>query len=680
MPLLYRRKETEEGLKGQKVPPDVEEKIKRGREAMLKDANLRELCVRFWRGDQNSYLGSTGTLLRLAEVTTSTGGKPPHRIRNKYPFIHSVVEGKVSAATQRVPSYEVIQSTSDHRDYSAARFAEKVAAYLYDAIGVRRATTKCVTNALVQREGFALPYFDPNVGPFAETYTCPDCGKPREPLGECPSCGSVSDPKTEVIGMGEAKILTLTRSEVMWEPDQDFEESRWHAIEREMLPEEVEQMPGYVGGKLKPDSGSEKVVVTTYMERPCSKYMDGRRLVIANGHVICPEEQHPLVDYKGEVVDRPALHRLSYTVDPEGDDRGLVEHLIDLQRTINDCWSKLLEWKNRCLMPQMIAPLGSSMARRDDTPGATWYFNPASGLKPEWERPPAVPTELFNMLDLAISHMRAIAADVDVQPEPDLAAKTATAAIEQARLRWQSFLGDLAEFHSRLMRDLLTLVQRHYSEARQVEIRGQYAWEAVPNFRGQDLRSQVNVRVRPDSLESKGRQRVLEELSFMQANYPNSISAEAAWSALQGGNGEGLLKSYDLDIEAAWRLVELLKQGPDVVLNMPNRFDHSLGMDVPGWMPRKQYNLVIFKQVLGDYFKTPDFEAQPPEAQAIFELVWDGLEWLEQMRVLKLQAQTMDAAAQQGLGNAGKPQSPPPLPSMPGLTPQQADPSAPGPG
>jgi hypothetical protein len=65
------------------------------------------------------------------------------------------------------------------------------------------------------------------------------------------------------------------------------------------------------------------------------------------------------MDADDKVIDEPPLHRLSYTVNAEGDDLGLMERLIDLQRTINDCWNKLLEWKNRALLPQMIAPRGS---------------------------------------------------------------------------------------------------------------------------------------------------------------------------------------------------------------------------------------------------------------------------------------------------------------------------------
>ena len=106
---------------------------------------------------------------------------------------------------------------------------------------------------------------------------------------------------------------------------------------------------------------------------------------MANGRLIVPEGTYPCVNAKGEVLDEPVLLRLSYIAETDDRDRGLVELLVDLQRTIQDTWNKLLEWKNRCLNPQMVAPRGSNMARRDDTPGATWFYTPVGGQKPEWE-------------------------------------------------------------------------------------------------------------------------------------------------------------------------------------------------------------------------------------------------------------------------------------------------------
>jgi hypothetical protein len=358
----------------------------------------------------------------------------------------------------------------------------------------------------------------------------------------------------------------------------------------------------------------------------------------------------------------------------------MVESMIQAQETINDCTNKLLEWKNRCLMPQMIAPRGSNVTRPDDTPGAIKYYNPVGGQAPTWEVPPAVPRELFEMRNLALQDMRIFAAAVDVQPEPDLAAKTANAAIEQALLGWQSFLGDLAEVHAHLAGDMLTLASLHYTDERLIELRGQYSWEALEDFKGQDLRGQTSVRVRPSTLEAKSKTNTLEELTFMQTNYPGSITPEAAWSGLQGGSDHGLLKSYENHVARAWRRVEELRKGIEFVSQRyPMRLDMETGdpaLDfmVAGWMPRKQDNIVIWKTVFSDYMTSPAFDDDPQETQELFSLVWDQLEQFERMRAMAQAAEQMDAAAELGGLNAAKPQGEIAPPQQRDMTAQQADP------
>lgn len=661
---------------GLPVPRDIQDRVDRGWEASRKDANLRRLCHKFWLGDHYWYQNAQGALRFLSTALVDvTGGKPQHRIRNTYNFIQSIVEGKVSAVTQKVPGYEIDPSSTDPEDRQAARIAEQVAFYGYDKWYLRRMGTKIATLALVQREGFAMPYFDPGIGPYQD-------GQPQ----------------------GDIRVLTFSRSEVMWEPGQDFLESRWHAVRRAVLIDDIKAIPGYIGGSLKPDATtadlpsekrSEKMaLLTDYLERPCKKYPQGRRCFIANGRVVVDfrmdpaasddarwYEPYPYMDAKGQVADEPVIHRLSYTVNPEGDDLGLVERLIDLMRTVNDCWNKLLEWKNRALMPRKQAPRGANI-RTDDVPGGIDYYNVVGGLKPEWEKPAQVPGELFQMLNMAVAQMRELAADVNAQPEPDLAAKTLVAAVEQAALRWQSFLGDYAEFQSRLMRHCLTLVARYYTAERLIEIRGRYGSEPVMSFKGEDLRSQVNVRVLPGSIETKSRAQVMREIEFLQKNWPGALSPEAAMAALHGGTAESLLKSYQLDVDRAWKLVQTLRQGPQAMLEFPERVDFdlgdpALGFRVPGWMPRLQDNVAIWKTVVGDYTKTDDYDRQPAETQHMFDLVFRGLDFLEEKRAMQIAMQSQDAAAELGAQNAARPQGTIPMPSAPGgLSPEQAAPAA----
>jgi hypothetical protein len=668
-------------------PQDVLDKTKRARDAMRKDASKRRVCQKFWEGDQYWYVNSKGGLSYMDTALVSAE-RPRHRIRNTYNFAVSIVEGKVSASSQRVPGYEVTPSTNDPQDISAARLAGQIATFGYDKWRVRRHVTKLITTALVQREGFVMPYFDPNVGPFTQ------------------------DENGEWHGQGEIRLIDLTRSEVGWEPAVDFEDSPFWIVERAQLKEKIKQIPGFTGVDLEesantadvPKKSDEMAVLTEFLERPCPDYPQGRRMFLVDKRVVvdyrndpdCPPDwdkwwaPYPVMDADDKVIDEPPLHRLSYTVNAEGDDLGLMERLIDLQRTINDCWNKLLEWKNRALLPQMIAPRGSGMSPRTDEPGAVYEYNPTAGGKPEWEQNPPVPRELLDLLNLAIDHMRLLAADIDVQPDPNLAAKTANAAIESSRARWQSFLGDLAEVHSRLMRHCLTLVARYYTDERQVQINGGYDWASLPDFKGQDIRSQVNVRVLPGSLETKSREQIMQELEFVQTNWPGAISPETAIAVLHGGSADALLKSPQYDIARAARLVRLMEQGmetlvttfPPVLRPMPQQVPgpvdppttgaptmqtQTVMQEVPGWMPRKQDNIAIYKQVIGDAMKTPRYDEYPPDIKEIFNLVWSGLEFSEQEQAMERASMEQQMAQGLGMANAAKPQGQIAQPSKPAI-------------
>jgi hypothetical protein len=148
-------------------------------------------------------------------------------------------------------------------------------------------------------------------------------------------------------------------NQVFWEPGVDFEDSRWVVIEQALPADVIREEPGYLEGELKADATAAEsptddtpadlVLRREYLERPSADKPKGRRLVMANGRQILPESDYPCTNAKGEVLDEMVLLRLSYLTETDDRDRGLVELLVDLQRTIQDSWNKILEWKNRRL-------------------------------------------------------------------------------------------------------------------------------------------------------------------------------------------------------------------------------------------------------------------------------------------------------------------------------------------
>ena len=648
------------------VPQTVRERIDRAAREMRKDAPKRRLCKKFEKGETFWYLNEDGALRQQGLVTTVNGaGKPPHRIRLSHNFIRPIVEGKISTATQRTPSYEIIPTSTDFERVTGAKIAQKVAAFGYDKWRLRTVSQKTIKLALAGGgAGFAMPYFDPNVGPFMPVVN--DRGEP------------------EFVGQGEVKVLVLDGNQVGWEPGMDFEDSPWWIIQRARNVDEVKEIPGYIGGNLKPDSTDAElpderprdnlVLVTEYLERPTAKNPSGLRLTIANNRLLCPPEPYPMRGPDGQVLDEPCIHRLVYTQDPEADkDFGLVWQLIDPQRVAQDALNKASEWKNRCLNPQMIAEEGSLIEAPTDEPGAIRYYQKGTRNVPQWEPAQPIPDSLFRLYEVMQDIIRNIGADFEVNANPNVAAQTVQSVIEQSQSRWASFMGDVAEWHSRVMRHCLMLVANYYTEPRLLQIRGRTGFEPIADFKGADLFDQVDVVVLPGSLAYRTRDQIKQDV-FAYADR-GWISPEQAMAAIDGGTAENLIRSYELDVARANRIIQKIRDGSvfdmaprtrtDPTTGMPMTDENGIPLEIPGYMPTEWDNLKVWRSVFGDWLKTEEYDRLDDGMQEVGKQIWEGvgqLEAEEQMR--QMEAQNAMAAAQ-GLGNATRPTAKP-MPSMPG--------------
>lgn len=644
---------------GQKIPNEVAQRIESGKKQIDKDSSRRNECLEFWRGNQYVYRNKENWLVRQG-VLLGEGGKPRHRIRTTRNLIQPIVRQEVAAATQRVPSYQINPSTSDADDVSAARVAQKVAYYGFDAWEVRRITEQAVTYAVVADEGFVWPYWDSSVPPY------------------------LKDEDGTVVGLGDVRIEVLGPNEVGWEQGVRFEDSRWYIVRRAMSLDRAKQIPGFVPGvKLTADAGADgtigsnhketqhMVMVTDYLERPCKAYPEGRRLCVANGRLIAPPERYPLINPDGSAVDAPVIHKISYILDPDNDrDLGLVSALLDSQRTINDCTNKQLEWKNLALMPQVFAPMGafSKRQRLTDQPGAVFTYNPVAGLKPEWRPTPPIPAELSVLKSEALTDMQRIAAQNDTPV--DASGRALQVLIERDAASRQAFLARLAQFHAQVMRHCLMLVAQHYTEPRLIKINGRFGPESIDDFVGSDLRSQVDVTVFPESIEPRTRQ-ALEQRVLAYADR-QWIAPEKAMAAIEQGTAADVVDSYELDVARAHRVIQKIMAGPEAFLGEPLQAGPD-GTETPSWMPRPGIdNLAVHRSIFQDFAKTQEFELADPAVREAVLLYLQGLDWMEQQEQMR-EAQKQSMMAQQlGMANAARPAAPTPMPDMPTPDAQQA--------
>jgi len=656
-----------------KVPSDVEARIKRGQDAMSEGAPRRNECLRFARGRQYSWVDSHG-VLREQETTSSyerRGGKARHRVRSVRNYIFDHVEVEVAGAMQRVPGYGIAPTSNEPRRVSAARLARKVMYYGWEQWDMRKAVERVVRYAIIADEGFAWPYFDNTVGPYMEVDVLDP--KTGEPTGE-----------KKTVGKGEIKIRVYGPNEVFWEPGLRFDESPYIGIKQARDMDQVMESEGYVGGELSadaqqaetsdPDNAWERLVlVTEYLERPSRARPNGRWITMANGRVIIPERPYPCQDGEGKVVDEPVLHELHYAEDPDSDRNwGPVRFAIDCQRQLNHAVSKIAEWVNLLLNPQLIIQNGKVLSGKlNDVPGAVVRIAGVGEVKVR--DVPQIPPELFKQKEEAIADMGRIFAQNDIPSQVE-SAKGIQFAIEKDASRRANWFANLAKFHSRLGRHLLYLVQRHYTEPRLLQVRGEQGIEPIRDFMGAELLDEIDVRVTPDSVEPLTRESIEAKiLNFADRGW---ISPHEAMAALNAGTAEGLVQSYERDIARANLIIQKVKEGPKVLFNTPDRrpffgeepgFDEETGEPrqfVPGWMPRPFDDIAVQKDVLADFLKTVEYDDFDPPQQEAIGAVYDAylaIEAQQQAQAAMAQEQTAESL---GMSNASKPQGPPSMPDQ----------------
>ncbi len=664
------------------VPGPIEEKTNRGRARMKDGASKRNEAMKFWRGDQYVYRAEDGMLINQQTITLSNNaGKPRHRVRTTRNMILDIVAHEVSAATSRVPGYEVNPSTSDPEDIAAARLGDKVARFGYDKWSLRRVTESVVTYAVVAEAGFAWPFWDNSVGPYMQS-TDPETGA------------------VQTIGQGEVGVRIFGPNEVYWEPGLKFDESRWHVVEQARSLEEVRAIPGFNPEvSLTPDATANEdgvnhekitqhaklVLVKEYLERPSLKYPDGRWLTIACGKLICPERPYPCVDAEGKVIDEPVLHHLCYILDPDSDrDQALVPHLLDAQRTINDCTNKQLEWKNLAINPQVIIRNGEFKQQLTDEPGAVYHAVGSGEIT--WRPVPPIPNELGAIKQEAVNDMARIAAQNDIPGQVE-SGRGIQALIEKDQTRRGAFIANLAEFHSRLMRHCLYLVQRHYTEPRLLTVQGKRGVKLIHGFKGANLRGQADVTVLAGSIEPRTRTQVTQlVLAYADRGW---IDPDSAMTAIDNGTAEALMDRIELDegraneiiqsiedetfmeqpprpvfpgedagyeVEPEYQLDEMGQPVTDPMTGEPIQLTPGIpATSVPGWMPRPFDRIPVHKATFEDWMKSQAW-ALLSEDQKIAGMAYYGaLLQIEAEQAAKAAAQEMQQAMELGQANAARP-------------------------
>lgn len=679
------------------VPTDVEARLKRGRDGLNEVTARRQLGIKFANGNHFAELNDDGT--KLTDVSTTVvahgGEKPDHRVRRSHDIISPMLKRKISAATQREPEWESTAVTGDPEDYAGSRIAMRVARAGYPLWGFPEAETKALWFAMVTEEAFGRANWNGNIGPYIDVSRHPEADYEDEE-GNKPYEG-MTDPENPIWrGRGEIELTIYSGLEVLWEPGVDFEKSRWYAVEHARAIEEIEDEPDFLKvpqSKLQADAstassgrttarekkGSKMCMVTEYFERPCPKYPKGRWGTYANGRKIFKDEDYPVRDGQGEVVDAPALRRLIYDIDGASDRaRGLVQKVVDEVRSYDQAINKQSEYAQIGLVAQILAAEGVLLTDPTDEPGLIIEYDRtlANGEKPEWRENIEFPSELFTMEEKAKQRFVDISFDQDI-PNQVESGTAINSVVELSRVAWQKFVDDFDRFRSGLMTDCLVIAQRRYGADRLMKLRGTTGWEPVGDFTGADIRDQTDVAVKQSATNMQTRPQIEQRIMQLVQTFPGVFKPEVVIEALNSATPEKLIQGYEEDVGRAHRVIEQLRNG--TFWNQPLRpalpgeevLEEVAGRPmVPGWLPRPFDSLPILKAAIEEWMKTDDWDRSPRQVKDASLFYYQKILDLETQAQLREEQVQQQLAEEQGAANAAKEQGPKPMPSLPGGLPQ----------
>lgn len=679
------------------IPSDVEQRLKRGRDGLNEVVPRRQLGIKFANGHHFAEINEEGT--RVVDVSTATvaqgGEKPDHRVRRSNDIISPMLKRKISSATQRDPDWESTAVTSDPEDYAASRIATKLATAGYEPWGFPEAEPKALWWAMVTEEAFGRAAFNGNIGPYIDVSQHPESDYEDPETGEKPYAGMTNPEAPIWRGRGEIEVTIYSGLEVLWEPGVDFEKSRWYAVEHARAIEELEDEPDFLKvpeGKLQPDAatattgrttsrekkGSKMCIVSEYFERPCPKYPRGRWQTFADGRKIFADEDYPLEDGQGNVVDKPCLRRLIYDIDGSSDRaRGLVQKVIDVVRSYDQAINKQSEYSQIGLVAQILAAEGVLLTDPTDEPGLVIEYDRtlANGEKPEWRENITFPSELFEMEERAKQRFTDITFDEDFRLQ--YSSEQSSEVVELNLASWRKFVDDFDRFRSGLMSDCLVIAQSRYGADRILKFRGAMGWEPVGDFTGADIRNQTDVAVKQSGASMATRPQIEQRIMQLVQTFPGVFPPEVVIEALNSATPEKLIQGYEEDVGRAHRVIQSLRSG--TFWNQPLRpalpgeevLEEIGGRPmVPGWLPRPFDSLPIYKSAIEEWMKTDDWERSPRQTKDASLFYYQKLLDLEtQAKMREEQVQTQ-LAEEQGQANAAKEQGPKPMPSLPGGSPQ----------
>lgn len=405
----------------------------------------------------------------------------------------------LSKHTKNKIKYDVIPASKEQRDIDAAKAADKFIQFLWQELNMSQRTAEVFLNNLVKGWCAAKVWFDPNAG----QEITPVQGEPGFAQGMAP------------VHMGELRIRICDPMTLFIDPSATCdEEIRW-MIEKKAR--DVDEIEVEYGVKVAPDANIDSLnhydvtrvdqwgighnditrhdnmaFVYEMWHKPCKKYPQGLKATVAGGKQLDLDE---------------AAGNMPYTVFGYQPIPGtvrfdaLVKDMIPVQRGINIKRSMMATHARRLGNAMWLVPLGSGVDEEEitDEAGGIVHYTPIGNMKPERAVAPDIPT--FYDRDLAQD-----AVDLDDMSGAREVSQGRMPSgldtlggleimVEQENEKLTVAANNYEQGMKKVMRRMLVLLKKHYTEERQARILGDDNDVEIFAFNGAELSGGEDVLV-----------------------------------------------------------------------------------------------------------------------------------------------------------------------------------------
>lgn len=526
-------------------------------------------------------------------------------IRNR---VRAFVEQAVAKMTKNRPDFFTVPASSEASDEAAAKVSEDLLEFQW----YRLAISKLVSQAAVWEQTvgnvFLHQFWDPDVG---EPVVDDEKGAVLE--GEIGmEVVSPFEIIPDPLAIDLAGCQWLIRCRVVYK---DWILAHYPHVDADRLGLDVAADRFYssttknilgANGRANPipsGTGEQLATFTEYWERPSKKHPQGRYGAISNDQVLKEPGDLPYDHLKipfSEWADPLSVGNFWRT--------SRVEQAAPIQKEYNKISGAILENLNLTSRPQRLAEEGSYTAGTiNNTPGLIIDYK-RGRPKPEWSVPPPMPMYVLEALRQCIADIQEVFGQHEVSRGQVPSGIRSGRAVAFLQEQDDSRLGPHIYAMEKCIEDsgsqLLALMRQFYKESRTIRIVGKNNEILVRQISGNDISSDVSVRVQAGSA------------------FPRSKAAKAqdVYDLL---DRKVFDPANDKDRAAIWRLLDLERTDSTVEeARLDERmadYENTLMADGKVVMVREFQDPVIHLARHEVHQKSLEFLEYPDNIQAIFD-------------------------------------------------------------